>query len=206
MNIVVEFIKKYFWLILIFILLALVPIQYSGYKKAQEKYELEAANCKAYQAQLENKTQVFQFTVDQLSYLNDSVVKELDSVRRELGIKDKQLKQLQKIKEYVYITDTVTLHDTIFKDSDFVYDTCLGDRWYSNCLHMAFPDTIMSSIEVELDHDCIVYSRRETINPPCKTWIGRLFQKKHTVCDVIINEHNPYVVNKQSKFIKILEQ
>lgn len=64
MNIVVEFIKKYFWLILIFILLALVPIQYSGYKKAQEKYELEAANCKAYQAQLENKTQVFQFTVD----------------------------------------------------------------------------------------------------------------------------------------------
>ena len=134
------------------------------------------------------------------------MIRELDSVRKELGIKDKQLKQMHKIKEYVFISDTVKVHDTIFKDSDFVYDTCLGDRWYSNCLHLAFPDTILSSIEVELNHDCIVYSRKEPINPPCKTWIGRLFQKKHTVCDVIINEHNPYVTKKQSKFIKILEQ
>ena len=205
-SVIVKFIKEHFWLILIIILLALIPLQYKQYKNAENRYEIEAANCKAYQAQLEQKTQVFQFTVEQLNYLNDSVVKELDSVRKELGIKDKQIKQLQKIKEYVYIQDTVTLHDTIFKDRDFVYDTCLGDRWYSNCLHLAYPDTIESQISMELNHDCFIYSRRETVNPPCKTWIGRLFQKKHTVIDVIINEHNPYVINKESKFIKILDQ
>lgn len=81
-SVIVKFIKEHFWLILIIILLALIPLQYKQYKNAESRYEIEAANCKAYQAQLEQKTQVFQFTVEQLNYLNDSVVKELDSVRK----------------------------------------------------------------------------------------------------------------------------
>ena len=46
---------------------------------------------------------------------------------------------------------------------------------------------------------------RETVNPPCKTWIGRLFQKKHNVYNVTVIENNPYINIKENKFIIIDE-
>lgn len=51
-------------------------------------------------------------------------------MRHELGIKDKQIQQMSKVKEKIYIHDLITVHDTIFKEPDFVLDTCLGDQWY----------------------------------------------------------------------------
>jgi hypothetical protein len=47
---------------------------------------------------------------------------------------------MSKIKEYVYIKDTLKVMDTIFKEPNFSLDTCLGDRWYSNCLHLEYPN------------------------------------------------------------------
>ena len=45
-----------------------------------------------------------------------------------------------KIKEYVYMTDTLKIYDTIFKDPEFYFDTCLGDEWYHNHLHLEYPN------------------------------------------------------------------
>jgi hypothetical protein len=45
-----------------------------------------------------------------------------------------------KIKEKVYITDTLRFTDTIFKEVNFKLDTCLGDKWYTNCLHLEYPN------------------------------------------------------------------
>ena len=76
---------------------------------------------------------------------------ELDSVRRELKIKDSKIKQMGKIREYIIVKNTITLHDTIFNDKDFVLDTCLGDEWYDNWIHLQYPNQISSQIDINTD-------------------------------------------------------
>lgn len=197
--------KKYIWIVVLALIGGLIVfgvLMYSNNQKLNERYEIAVSNNKAYEAQLTQERKAFQFTVEQLQYLNDSTVKELDSVRRELKIKDNKIKQMSKIKEYVYISDTVILHDTIFPEG-FAMDTCISDKWHSICIDMSYPGYINCSNSVNLDNDCFLHVSRETVDPPCKTWIGRLFQKKHNVYNVTVIENNPYATVKESKFIII---
>jgi hypothetical protein len=45
-----------------------------------------------------------------------------------------------RIREKIFIVDTVNFIDTIFKEPGFSFDTCLGDKWYNNCLHLEYPN------------------------------------------------------------------
>lgn len=179
------------------------------YSKLSRKYDTAIQNNKAYESQLDviqDENKIFQFTIEQLEILNDKSIKELDSMRKELGIKDKKLQQMGKVKEKIYIVDSIIVHDTIFDNPDFVLDTCIGDKWYQNCLHMAYPNEISSQIDINIDLNCFIHTKRETINPPKKTWLGRLFQRKHTVINVTVKENNPYSNIQETKFIKILDR
>lgn len=199
-----EYIK---WVI-IAILAGLVVYLWSTKSNYKDLYNTAASNNKAYQEQIEGlneSNKAFQFTIDQLKQLNDSSVKSLDSMRKELKIKDRKILQMQKTKEYVYVHDSIKVIDTFVKEPNFVFDTCLQDRWHKNCIYIAYPNEIGMSTEVYLEQDCFLYKKRETVNPPKKTWLGRLFQKKHDVYQVIVYEHNPYSTIKENKFIKILD-
>lgn len=181
-------------------------IQSNNFRK---QYDIAMQNNKAYESQLDviqEENRVFQFTIEQLEVLNDQSIKELDSMRKQLGIKDKKIQQMSKVKEKIYIVDSVVIHDTIFGKPDFVMDTCLGDEWYQNCLHMAYPNEISSQIDINTDLSCFIHATRETIKPPCKTWIGRLFQRKHTVINVTVKENNPYSNIQETKFIKVINK
>lgn len=202
--------KKYIYIIIALVILCGFGIFKSiEYSKLSRKYDTAIQNNKAYESQLnviQDENKIFQFTIEQLEILNDKSIKELDSIRKELGIKDKKLQQMGKIKEKIYIVDSIVVHDTIFNNPDFVLDTCLGDEWYQNCLHMAYPNDISSQIDINTDLNCFIHTTRETINPPCKTWLGRLFQRKHTVINVNVVENNPHSNVKEVKFIKILDK
>lgn len=202
--------KKYIYIIIALVILCGFGIFKSiEYSKLSRKYDTAIQNNKAYESQLnviQDENKIFQFTIEQLEILNDKSIKELDSIRKELGIKDKKLQQMGKVKEKIYIVDSIIVHDTIFDNPDFVLDTCLGDEWYQNCLHMAYPNEISSQIDINTDLNCFIHTTRETINPPCKTWLGRLFQRKHTVINVNVVENNPHSNVKEVKFIKILDR
>lgn len=198
----------------IIIILAVITIALCGFgiwKTIQTRnlgyeYSIAVLNNKAYESQLNTvneQNKVFQLTIDQLEYINDSTLKQLDSVRKELKIRDNRIKQMGKIKEYVYVADSIVTHDTIFKDKEFVLDTALGDEWYTNILHFEYPNKISSTIGVNTDQSVFLHTTRETINPPCKTWLGRLFQRKHDVYNVTVIEHNPYANIKENKFVII---
>lgn len=196
-------------LIIIALLIGVIIFQSVRLNNRTKEYEVAIQNNKAYESQLDliqEENKVFQFTIEQLETLNNKSFKELDSIRKELGIKDKKIQQMSKIKEKIYIVDSIVVHDTIFNNPDFVLDTCIGDKWYQNCLHMAYPNEISSQIDINTDLNCFIHSKRETVNPPCKTWIGRLFQKKHTVINVDVVENNPHSNVKEVKFIKILDK
>lgn len=198
--------QKIFVLLLFILFIGFSVFQSIKVNDYRKMYETSCSNNKAYESQidiLQEENKVFQFTIEQLEVLNDKSIKELDSVRKELKIKDSKIKQMGKIKEYVYIVDSIVKHDTIFSEPDFVLDTCLGNEWYTNCLHMEYPDKIQSQTSVNIDQSVFLYTTRETIDPPRKTWLGRLFQRKHDVYNVIVKENNPYATIKENKYIII---
>ena len=49
------------------------------------------------------------------------------------------------------------------------------------------------------------YLKKETIDPPHKCALIRLFQKKHNVIHVEVLEQNPYCETKEQKFINIVD-
>lgn len=184
-------------------LLAVAWIQMRDHNRLNSRYEIAVTNNKAYEMQLSDQSQAFQFQVEQLRYINDSCVRQLDSVRKELRIKDNKIKQMSKVREKVYVHDTIHDTDTMFVDSFNGLDTCLVDRWRKMCIQLGYPNMVAVSTEMNLEQDCFLYSERQTIDPPRRTWIGRLFQKKHTVYNVTVVEHNPYVTVQENKFIII---
>lgn len=47
--------------------------------------------------------------------------------------------------------------------------------------------------------------KKETVSAPKKCWLLRLFQKKHKVVQVDIEEKNPYVRDTQSRYVEIIK-
>lgn len=198
--------KKYV-IIAFIILIGAVAVLYNQNRILTNKYKTSIENVKAYDAQLsglEGNNRVLKLTVEQLNYFNDSIIKKMKVVQKELGIKDKRLQQLQYEASHAQRHDTITLTDTIFRN-DFSLDTIVGDKWFKTNLHLKFPSTIALKPEIELERYTFINGKRETVNPPKKFFLFRWFQKRHTVVEVNVREMNPYVKNKTQRFIQIVE-
>lgn len=182
------------------------------YNNLQDKYSNSVENIKAYDNILSSSKEeerVLKLTVEQLNYFNDSILNEMNEVRKELGIKDKDIQQLQYKLSTVSTSDTIIFKDTIFKDKSFELDTIIGDKWYSNRLYLKYPNIISSSPEFTLESFVVISGKKELINPPKKNKIARFFQnifgRKHTVVEVNTKENNPYVKNKSQRYIQIIK-
>lgn len=203
--------KKYLIASIIAALVALVlgiSFLYKENKKLQKDLSVSISNEKAFIAEnsgLKNDNRAFQFTIEQLNYYNDSLLQEMNKVRKELKVKDKDLKQIQYISSVVTKTDTVVFRDTLFKEVTLDIDTILGDKWYQMGLGLKYPNTITTAPKFISEKYIVVNYKKETINPPKKCWLVRLFQKKHKVLEVDVLEKNPYIENDKQKFVEILK-
>ena len=174
----------------------------------RDKYQTAMANVKAYDSMLgesNKKNAAFELTIGQLESFQDSILKELDDTRNKLKIKDKNLQSLQYVYTTIEKTDSLVLRDTIFKDRSISIDTLIGDDWCQTKLKLEYPSKISLSPKFRSDKHIIVSSRKETVNPPKKFWLFRLFQKKHTVLQLDVVEKNPYVQEEHSKYVKIVK-
>ena len=109
-------------------------------------------NEKAYAAEnsgLKESNRVFKLTIEQLDYYNDSLMLAMKKIANDNGIKDKKIKSLQYQLEHYSKRDTLILRDTVFRDPNFVLDTCIVDHWNKSCLHLQYPGTIALSNEYE---------------------------------------------------------
>ena len=154
-----------------------------------------------------NKNTALRLTVDQLKYFSDSVLMALDDTRKELKIKDKNLKALQAISSKFSKKDTIriTQTDTLFREPTLNVDTLIGDKWYSVRLGLKYPSMIAIQPEFKSEKHIIVSSKKETVDPPKKFFLFRWFQRKHTVLHIDVVEKNPYVENESSRYVEILK-
>ena len=194
--------------ILISVLGVTVYIQYEKVKSLNIELSISKSNEKAFieeNNELKDRNLAFKFTIDQINYLNDSLITKMNEVRKELKIKDKDLKQMQYLLSTAQKTDTIVFRDTLFRDRNLQIDTLLGDSWYNIKLGLKYPNLITTTPTFKSEKYIVTSSRKETIKPPKKCAIFRWFQKKHKVVEVIIHEKNPYITNKETRFIEIVE-
>lgn len=199
--------KKYLILAVIALTVALIAAVEQA-RVERKKWEVAMGNVKAYSSALsdeQDKSIALQLTVDQLEYYQDSILKKLDSTRKELKIKKKNIKTVQYIESTFTRTDTIVLKDTLFKEPSFAMDTLIGDKWYSMRLGLKYPSTIAVKPDFKSEKHIIVSSKKETVNPPKKFFLLRWFQKKMTVVHVDVVEKNPYVNNQKSEYVEIIK-
>ena len=202
-------IKKWLTIVLLIILPILSFFTYNLYKqniRLQENLSVAITNEKAYiseNSSLKEESRVFKFTVDQLTYYNDSLIQSMEKVRKELKIKDKNIKQMQYLLSEASKRDTIVFRDTIFTNSVSI-DTIVGDKWYNLKLRLGYPSTVIANPTFVSEKYIMVSMRKETIDPPKKNWLLRLFQKKHRVAEVEVVEKNPYINSEKQRFIEII--
>lgn len=169
----------------IVILISLLTVStYTLYNRNQdlkEEISVSMTNQKAFIAEnssLKEENRAFKFTVEQLNYYNDSILQKMNDVRKELSIKDKNLKQTQYLSSVSTKKDTIIFRDTLFREPTLDIDTLVGDKWYNIRLGLKYPNLIYTKPTFTSEKYIIVNKKKETINPPKKFFLFRWFQKK----------------------------
>ena len=204
-------VKKYIRIgivILISLLTVSTYILYNRNQDLKEEISVSMTNQKAFiteNSSLKEENRTFKFTIEQLNYYNDSILQKMNEVRKELKIKDKDLKQMQYLLSEATKKDTMVFRDTLFKEPTLDIDTLIGDKWYNIRLGLKYPNLITTNPTFISEKYIIVNKKKETINPPKKFFLFRWFQRKHWVMEVHIKEKNPYIKETNNKFVEIIE-
>lgn len=151
---------------------------------------------------LSNEAIMYKFSIEQLEYVNDSIIEDLNNTRRKLAIKDKEILQMQSIKTEIFTKDSIFIRDTIFRDSFVKLDTVISDAWHTIAISLQ-PSKLAINAKYTSDLNVFAKSSKEIIGTPKKCAIGRLFQRKHKVVRVEVYDRNPHSVIKEKKFIII---
>lgn len=202
---------KYIYLgisILMVVLFVNIYALFSTKRSTDKKWKEAVENAKAYGelfSNSENKNRAFKLTIDQLKNSNDSIFQELNEARKELKVNDSKLKSLQYVSSSFSKVDTVTLRDTIFRDSHVNIDTLLSDKWYSVKVGLKYPSSVSIEPKFLSIKYIVVSAKKETVNPPKRFFLFRWFQKKQVRVNVDVVEKNPYVQNQDNRFVEIVK-
>ena len=176
--------------------------------KYKELYNRELTNVKAYQSEnndLKNQSIAHIMTIDQLIASKDSSDIALKEALKKLNVKPKNVVSAGSVTSNIEKRDSIIfVHDTIFQ-SKVNIDTIIGDKWYRAHIGLHYPSRLDLTVSMKSIKYIIVHNKKETINPPKKFWLWRLFQKKHTIQEIIVQEDNPYIETDNQHFINIIK-
>lgn len=206
-----KFMKK--WIYIIFSILLSLFILYfintiKNNKKLRGEIDIYNQNIETLlhtRDTLEISNRALLINTDLLNYSNDSLIRELNKIRKDIKIKEKEIESLHKINLIGNKKDSLIVKDTIFRDKSVSIDTTIRDKWSAVNIKLEYPSTIKVDMTMVSDLSIFTYNRKEPIKKPKKTKLGRFFQKKRKVLEVEVVENNPNIVIKQNKFIKIIK-
>jgi len=182
-------------------------IQYNVNKSLKEEHAVATANIKALLDDRDNEIIELQLSMDVLQHTSDSTIQHLLEQQEKLNIKNKELQTMISMASQFHVHDTIPIpiHDTIFCEPDFAFDTCVSDEWRTTCVEMRYPNEVCVDATMRSQKDVFVTAKRETIDPPSKCFFIRWFQKKHTVTRITINEENPYIEDQENVYIRVID-
>lgn len=182
-------------------------IQYNVNKSLKEEHAVATANIKALLDDRDNEIIELQLSMDVLQHTSDSTIQHLLEQQEKLNIKNKELQTMISMASQFHVHDTIPIpiHDTIFCEPDFAFDTCVSDEWRTTCVEMRYPNEVCVDASMRSQKNVFVTAKRETIDPPSKCFFIRWFQKKHTVTRITIDEENPYIENQENVYIRVID-
>lgn len=198
--------KKYF------IILALILVGFAIFVDVNQRLKERDRAISNLKAEIADKDReassskyLYQKTLSELELSQDSIILLLDRTRDSLRIKRKNVRGLQFISSDIKKTDTIVFRDTLFREYISADTIISEDEWYSARIQLDYPNTIVLSPQFKSEKHIIIHSQKETINPPKKFWLFRLFQKKHRVVKIEVIEKNPYIEHDRTKFIEVIK-
>lgn len=203
--------KKWIYMAIGFLIIGLIVtvyIQKSRISNLKEDLSYSIANEKAMFAErdsLEKNNRVLYLTVEQLNFVNDSIIEKMNGVRNLLNIKDKEIQELHYQLSTASVSDTLILRDTLFRDPELNIDTTMKNKWYDIGLHLEYPSSIIVSPSFTSERYVNMILKKETIKPPKKCRFLQWFQRKHKVMIVEVKEMNPYIKLDEEKYIKVIK-
>lgn len=152
---------------------------YNRNKRLSESLEIANNNVEAYQNILNGSEQannVLKLDMSQLRNVNDKLVQQIDSVRKELKIKPKVINTVATQTQTIYVTASKGVRGqdivkTILRDS--IYNDTIQ---YNNLTKVAYTigkDTVSINLDVKNQQYLFVYKKRQYKNK--KSFIKRLF-------------------------------
>lgn len=148
---------------------------YKQNKKLSESLEQSQNNVEAYQ-ELYNDSQqassVLKLTIDQLQNSKDSVIQKLDSVRKELKLKPKQIKTAATQTQVINVIKSKRVKgDILVKDT--IYTDSIQYNPLTTVHYTIGKDTVSIGLNVENTQYLYIYTTKEYKNK--KNFIKRLF-------------------------------
>lgn len=201
-------IKKYIRtikLIFIIVFVFIISILTINNRKLRNSVSVYDNNFKALNLEkdsIDKAAIAYRFDIEQLEYINDSIIKDLNNTRKELQIKDNEILQMQSIKTEISSKDSIYIKDTIFRDSFIRIDTVVSDNWHTTKISLQ-PSKLIVETKYRSELQVFAKSSKEIIGTPKKCFVGRWFQKKHKVIRVDVMDKNPNAVITDKKFIII---
>lgn len=184
-----------------------IKLQSDKIKQLNTELLVSTNNNKAYEAErdsLRNNAIQFQFTMDQLKHSKDSLINRINEIRKQVNAKDKQISELQYFASINNKRDSIIVRDTIFQKG-VVLDTLIGDDWSQLAIRAEYPNLLDVDYSFKNETLVVMHDSRVTVDPPKKCWLARLFQKKQTIVEIDVVQENPYCINKEQKFIKVVK-
>lgn len=200
--------KKYIRIIkvvLVILVISVISILVINNRNLRESVSIYDNNFKALNLERDSLSKAaiaYRFSVEQLEYINDSILNDLNNTRKQLKIKDKEILQMQSIKTEISTKDSIFIKDTIFRDNFVKIDTIIGDNWHTLAVNLN-KDKLAIKATYTSDLKVFAKSTKEIVGTPKKCWLGRVFQKKYKAIRVVVKDENPYSVIKEKKFIII---
>lgn len=150
-------------------------ILYKQNKKLSERLELAQNNIEAYQGIVNNAQQannVLKLDIAQLQHTNDSIINKLDSVRKTIKVKPKDIRTAATQTQIINVTKSkgvggkIIVKDSIYKDSIQYND--LTKVYYT-----IGKDTVSIALDIKNTQYLYVYTKKQYKNK--KSFLKRLF-------------------------------
>lgn len=203
MTLINQFCKniKVVAVIIISVLTAIVFLQHNQIEKKNKQIDKVTNNYLFYQEQYDCKdkeTRLLKLNINEFKETSDSLIQHLNTVKKELKIKDKQLKQAQMQNQEIKLDTTI-----IVKDDDFIKEIKPNDL---TSLIIIKKDSILTAkLNIINEQSLFISSKREYKNV-YRNWFQRLIHfdyKKRNIYKYQIHNSNPIIKITKSRLIEI---
>ena len=201
---IINWLSKNFKVLAVFIIgifAAFVVLQHNQLKDKNKEIDRLNNNILYYQElqdTLQNDNRVLRLTVDEFKDSKDSIVQQLNSVRKELNIKDKQLEQAQSQTQQIIVDTAIVVKENNFKE-------VIRPNELTSIIIAKTDSILTAKIDIK-NTQTLFLSSKKVYKRQYKNWFRRLLKfdfKKQRVYRYTIKNSNELIKVTDTKLITL---